>query len=53
MQLSIVRCIASFRSAEGGHLARRLQPSLGVSSLDLGRSEFERPFFFSVMPKVE
>ncbi len=45
MHLHFVRRSANFRNATLASLARTSQPSLGVSSLDLGRSFAGRPFF--------
>ena len=47
LQLLFVQCIANYCGAVDERLACLPQPSLGVSSLDLGRSKFGRPLFFS------
>ena len=45
MQLSFVRCTFNYCGAVDGRRVRLPQPSLGVSSLDLGRSVSDGLFF--------
>ena len=45
INLIFVRCNATF-AMRNGYVVSIPQPSLGVSSLDLGRSSLERPLFF-------